>query len=57
MINQMNKFYVYYLIDPRNNNIFWVGKGSGNRMTKHEYLTRIGYFSSSNNKKLYLLII
>lgn len=29
-------FYVYNLIDPRDNSIFYVGKGKGNRMYKHE---------------------
>ena len=27
--------YVYLLIDPRNNKIFYVGKGKGNRINKH----------------------
>src|ERR1035437_5158041 len=31
-----NKFYVYYLIDPRDNMIFYVGKGFGNRLYHHE---------------------
>lgn len=26
------KFYVYALVDPRDNHIFYVGKGSGNRI-------------------------
>jgi len=29
-------FYVYYLIDPRNNEVFYIGKGTGNRMYYHE---------------------
>ena len=28
-------YYVYILIDPRNNKIFYVGKGKGNRINKH----------------------
>ena len=28
-------FYVYSLIDPRNNKIFYIGKGSGNRVFQH----------------------
>lgn len=28
--------YVYLLVDPRNNNIFYVGKGTGNRVFMHE---------------------
>lgn len=29
------KFYVYLLIDPRNNKIFYIGKGNGNRVFSH----------------------
>ena len=29
------KWYVYFLIDPRDNQIFYIGKGTGNRMFKH----------------------
>jgi len=29
------KFYVYILIDPRDNKIFYVGKGTGNRVFSH----------------------
>src|SRR3990167_11305612 len=29
------KFYIYKLIDPRDNSVFYVGKGSGIRMYKH----------------------
>ena len=29
------KYYVYVLIDPRNNKIFYVGKGYGNRVFSH----------------------
>jgi hypothetical protein len=28
-------YYVYLLIDPRNNRIFYVGKGKGNRINQH----------------------
>lgn len=28
-------YYVYLLIDPRNNSIFYVGKGKGNRLFEH----------------------
>ena len=28
--------YVYGLIDPRTNKIFYIGKGSGNRVFNHE---------------------
>ncbi len=29
------KFYVYYLRDPRNKEVFYVGKGKGNRVFQH----------------------
>ena len=28
-------YYVYLLIDPRNNKVFYVGKGKGNRINQH----------------------
>lgn len=31
----MKEFYVYTLADPRNNQIFYVGKGKGNRSVSH----------------------
>jgi len=30
------RFYVYFLIDPRNDRVFYVGKGSGGRIYEHE---------------------
>lgn len=29
------RFYVYHLIDPRNGQVFYVGKGVGNRVKQH----------------------
>lgn len=31
----LNKYYVYALIDPRDNQIFYIGKGSGSRYKSH----------------------
>lgn len=32
----MDKYYVYHLIDPRDNCVFYVGKGTGDRYNHHE---------------------
>ena len=31
----MNEYYVYGLIDPRTENLFYIGKGKGKRITQH----------------------
>ena len=33
-------YYVYALIDPRNNKIFYIGKGLNNRMYVHLQLAK-----------------
>lgn len=35
-LDHLNGFYVYALIDPRNNQVFYIGKGTGNRVFSHE---------------------
>ena len=34
VIDKLN-YYVYCLVDPRNNRIFYIGKGHGNRVFQH----------------------
>jgi len=43
------KFYVYELYDPLNDKVFYIGKGSGDRINKHESLVRQ---NKHNNKHL-----
>lgn len=44
-------FYVYALIDPRDEKIFYVGKGIGGRVLKHEERTRRGVLQNKEKVK------
>lgn len=44
------KYYVYELIDPRTDEVFYVGKGSGDRIDQHERETADGVSSKKCNK-------
>ena len=47
-----NKWYVYKLIDPRNDEIFYIGKGQKYRMYNHHYDVKKGK-SPNNNYQLF----
>lgn len=59
----MNQYYVYFLIDPRDNQVFYIGKGTGDRINEHfseiekymdyrENREKYGKVRFSNTKKL-----
>lgn len=43
-------FYVYELIDPRNNKVFYVGKGTKGRMYEHVLFVKKGKVTNKNTK-------
>jgi hypothetical protein len=50
MIRALTIWYVYELIDPRSGEVFYVGKGKGNRIDEHEKEAKTGYQSYKCNK-------
>lgn len=49
------KYYVYALIDPKDFNIFYIGKGTRYRINEHVNLTKAGKISNGNkylNRKI-----
>ncbi len=46
----LNGFYVYALIDPRDDKVFYIGKGTGNRVFSHEIES--GKLNESEKQKL-----
>lgn len=50
MLSNMNEYYTYLLIDPRNNLPFYVGKGKGNRCDFHS--SEAKYYKNRKSLKL-----
>ena len=48
-LSALGNYYVYGLIDPRTNKLFYIGKGTGNRVFDHEYESKCN--SDSENLK------
>lgn len=42
-------YYIYFLISPLDNKVFYIGKGKGNRMRRHVHLAKKGKISNSND--------
>lgn len=56
-IKEENKYYVYRLVDPRNGNTFYVGKGEGNRVLDHVTTSLLKVDDLDNDIKKYELDI
>lgn len=50
MLKSLAIWYVYELIDPRDGQVFYVGKGKGDRLNSHEMEARTGHPSFKCNK-------
>ena len=55
MAEQVNKFYIYYHINPLKNEIFYVGKGFGNRAYTKSYRNK--HWHNTVNKYGYIIDI
>lgn len=45
------KYYVYHLVDPRNGEVFYVGKGCGDRIRHHERDARKLRFANTEKEQ------
>ena len=51
-LNPDYKYYVYRLVDPRNMQTFYVGKGSGDRVFQHAKEAKIGKDQDEKSEKI-----
>lgn len=51
------RWYVYHLVDPRDNSVFYVGKGTGNRIKAHVRDALNGKFANSQKESRILAIL
>ena len=56
MKSKVAKYYVYHLIDPRTGKVFYVGKGSGDRIKHHERDARKLRFANTEKETVILEI-
>jgi len=47
---KLKKYYVYTLVDPRTNKVFYIGKGVHNRMYNHEFAVRSNSWDGNAEK-------
>jgi uncharacterized protein len=43
------KYYVYQLVDPRNDRIFYIGKGTGSRWRQHMHRRKVKHLHNAGN--------
>lgn len=52
-LDSLNGFYVYALVDPRDDKAFYIGKGTGNRIFSHEIESeKLGEFEKQKLQKI-----
>jgi hypothetical protein len=49
-LSNHKRFYVYALVDPRDDAMFYIGKGTGKRKSAHTELVRKGRWDSNGVK-------
>lgn len=55
-LEALNGFYVYALMDPRDEKIFYIGKGIGNRVFSHEIESEKRFKAEKQKLKKYAIL-